>query len=37
MMEGIYPKLAGKPLGNYDLLKRADCLAFGQEVLAGIK
>jgi menaquinone-dependent protoporphyrinogen IX oxidase len=37
MMEGIYPKLAGKPLDNYDLLKRADCLAFGREILTGIK
>ena len=37
MMEDMYPKFAGKPLENYDLLKRQDCLAFGQEVLAGIK
>jgi menaquinone-dependent protoporphyrinogen IX oxidase len=37
MMEDMYPKFAGKPLENYDLLKRADCLAFGKEVLAGIK
>jgi menaquinone-dependent protoporphyrinogen IX oxidase len=37
MMEGMYPKLAGKPLEDYDLLKRTDCLAFGKEVLAGIK
>jgi hypothetical protein len=29
--------LAGKPLADYDLLKRADCLAFGKEVLAGIR
>ncbi len=36
-MEAMYPNLAGKPLGNYDLLKRTDCLAFGEEVLAGIK
>jgi len=35
-MEDMYPKLAGKPLGNYDLLKRTDCLAFGQEILAGL-
>jgi menaquinone-dependent protoporphyrinogen IX oxidase len=33
-MEAVYPDLAGKPLANYDLLKRADCLAFGEEVLA---
>jgi menaquinone-dependent protoporphyrinogen IX oxidase len=37
MMEGMYPKLAGKPLEDYDLLKRTDCLAFGKEILAGIK
>jgi menaquinone-dependent protoporphyrinogen IX oxidase len=37
MMEANYPNIAGKPLANYDLLKRADCLAFGEEVLAGIK
>jgi menaquinone-dependent protoporphyrinogen IX oxidase len=37
MMEDMYPKLAGKPLEDYDLLKRTDCLAFGKEVLAGIK
>ncbi len=36
-MEDMYPNLAGKPLENYDLLKRTDCLAFGEEVLAGIK
>jgi hypothetical protein len=36
MMEEMYPNLAGKPLENYDLLKRADCLAFGEEVLAVI-
>ena len=36
-MEDMYPNIAGKPLANYDLLKRADCLAFGEEVLAGIK
>ena len=33
----MYPQFAGKPLEDYDLLKRADCLAFGKEVLAGIK
>ncbi len=37
MMEDMYPKLAGKPLADYDLLKRADCLAFGSEVLSSIK
>jgi len=36
-MEAMYPNIAGKPLENYDLLKRADCLAFGNEVVAGIK
>jgi menaquinone-dependent protoporphyrinogen IX oxidase len=36
-LEDAYPKLAGKPLEDYDLLKRADCLAFGKEILAGIK
>ena len=36
-MEDMYPQLAGKPLEDYDLLKRADCLAFGREILAGIK
>ncbi len=37
MMEANYPKFAGKQLEDYDLLKRPDCLAFGKEVLAGIK
>ncbi len=37
MMEDMYPKLAGKPLGNYDLLKRTDCLEFGKEILASLK
>ena len=37
MMEQSYPQIAGKQLENYDLLKRADCLAFGKEVLASIK
>jgi menaquinone-dependent protoporphyrinogen IX oxidase len=37
MMETNYPKFAGKPLEDYDLLKRADCLAFGKEILASIK
>jgi menaquinone-dependent protoporphyrinogen IX oxidase len=36
-MEQMYPNFVGKPLEDYDLLKRADCLAFGKEVLAGIK
>jgi menaquinone-dependent protoporphyrinogen IX oxidase len=36
-MEEMYPQFAGKPLEDYDLLKRTDCLAFGKEVLAGIK
>lgn len=36
-MEESYPKFAGKPLDNYDLLKRTDCLAFGKEILAGLK
>jgi menaquinone-dependent protoporphyrinogen IX oxidase len=35
-MEESYPKFAGKPLEDYDLLKRADCLAFGKEIMAGI-
>ncbi|MBN2319684.1 MAG: hypothetical protein JXR49_11430 [Acidobacteria bacterium] len=37
MMEDNYPNIAGKPLENYDLLKRTDCLAFGEEVLASIQ
>ena len=37
MMEKRYPQLAGKQLEDYDLLKRADCMAFGKEVLASIK
>jgi hypothetical protein len=36
-MEAMHPKFTGKPLEDYDLLKRTDCLAFGKEVLAGIK
>jgi len=36
MMEDNYPNIAGKPLEDYDLLKRADCIAFGKEVLASI-
>jgi menaquinone-dependent protoporphyrinogen IX oxidase len=36
-MVEMYPSFAGKPLEDYDLLKRADCLAFGNEILAGIK
>ena len=37
MMKGVYPQIAGKELADYDLLKRADCLAFGKEVLGAIK
>jgi len=37
MMEDMYPKLAGKQLDDYDLLKRTECLAFGREILAGLK
>jgi menaquinone-dependent protoporphyrinogen IX oxidase len=36
-MEETYPSFAGKPLEDYDLLKRADCLTFGKEILAGIR
>jgi menaquinone-dependent protoporphyrinogen IX oxidase len=36
-MIDMYPTFAGKQLEDYDLLKRADCLAFGKEILAGIK
>jgi len=36
-MEASYPSLAGKPLEDYDLLKRTDCLALGREILAGIQ
>jgi menaquinone-dependent protoporphyrinogen IX oxidase len=36
-MEETYPSFAGKPLEDYDLLKRKDCLAFGKEILARIK
>jgi menaquinone-dependent protoporphyrinogen IX oxidase len=36
MMEEAYPQLAGKPLADYDFLKRSDCMAFGKEVLAAI-
>ena len=36
-MEDMYPKFAGKQLEDYDLIKRSDCLAFGKEILAGIK
>jgi menaquinone-dependent protoporphyrinogen IX oxidase len=35
-MVDMYPSFAGKPLEDYDLLKRMDCLAFGKEILAGI-
>ena len=37
MMEDMYPKFAGKALEDYELLKRSDCLAFGKEILAGLK
>ncbi len=37
MMKQSYPQIAGKELADYDLLKRADCLAFGKEVLDSIK
>lgn len=33
MMAAFYPQMMGKPLADYDYLKRADCMAFGQEVL----
>lgn len=36
-MIDMYPSFAGKPLEDYDLLKRADCLAFGREILARMK
>jgi menaquinone-dependent protoporphyrinogen IX oxidase len=36
-MVDMYPSFAGKPLEDYDLLKRTDCLTFGKEILAGIK
>jgi len=36
-MEDMYPKFAGKQLEDYDLLKRADCLAFGKEILTSLK
>ena len=36
-MIDMYPSFAGKPLEDYDLLKRADCLAFGKEILARMK
>jgi len=36
-MIDMYPQFAGKPLEDYDLLKRADCLAFGKEILPGLK
>jgi hypothetical protein len=37
MMEESYPQIAGKKMADYDLLKRADCLAFGKEVLGSLK
>jgi menaquinone-dependent protoporphyrinogen IX oxidase len=36
-LEGVYPQMTGHPLEDYDLLKRTDCLAFGREILAGLK
>ena len=36
-MIDMYPSFAGKPLEDYDLLKRPDCLAFGKEILARMK
>ncbi|MEJ2109780.1 MAG: flavodoxin domain-containing protein [Acidobacteriota bacterium] len=36
MMEKMYPNLAGKELEDYDLLNRADCLAFGNEILENL-
>lgn len=36
MMEESYPQIAGKPLADYDFLKRSDCMAFGREVLAAM-
>ena len=36
-MVDMYPQFAGKALEDYDLLKRTDCLAFGKEILAGLK
>ena len=36
MMEEMYPQMVGKPLEDYDLLKRTDCMAFGKEVLNSI-
>jgi len=36
-MEEMYPKFAGKQLEDYDLLKRADCLAFGREIFAVLR
>lgn len=37
MMAAFYPKMMGKPLEDYDYLKRADCMAFGQEVLQNMR
>jgi menaquinone-dependent protoporphyrinogen IX oxidase len=36
-MIDMYPQFVGKPLEDYDLLKRSDCLAFGKEILASLK
>jgi menaquinone-dependent protoporphyrinogen IX oxidase len=37
VMDELYPKMMGKPMEDYDYLKRADCLAFGKEVLENTK
>ncbi len=37
MMEKNYPRIAGKKMEDYDLLKRPDCMAFGKEILASVK
>ena len=35
-MEEMYPRMVGKPLEDYDLLKRTDCMDFGKEILNSI-
>ncbi|MGD9162202.1 MAG: flavodoxin domain-containing protein [Desulfobacteraceae bacterium] len=37
MMKDSYPRIAGKKLADYDLLKRSACLAFGKEILDSVK
>lgn len=37
MMEELYPQMMGKPMEDYDYLKRADCMAFGKEVLGNTR